>query len=167
MTSDHIHSRLWPARSAGSSVGDRVAELGDRVPHLGDAGAGEGRAGEHPGGPRRRSGPHEVEGGGVVGGGVGGDGGEIAVGLVDDDEIGELHDPALEPLELVAAAGRHEHEEEVDHRRDLHLRLADADGLDQHDVEAGGLAQQQRFAGAPGDAAERPAGRRRPHERVR
>ena len=104
-------------------------------------------------------GPYEVQRGGVVGGGVGGDGCEIAVGLVDHDEVGELHDPALEPLELVAAAGRDEHEEEVDHRRDLHLRLADADRLDEHDVEAGGLAQQQRLAGATRDAAEGAAGR--------
>jgi hypothetical protein len=40
------------------------------------------------------------------------------------------------------------------------LGLADADGLDRHHVEAGGLTQQHRLARAPGAAAER-AGRRR------
>ena len=80
---------------------------------------------------------------------------ELSVGLVDDDEVGELHDPALQALELVASAGRDEHEEQVDHRGDLHLRLADTDRLDQHDVEARGLAQQHRFARPPRDTTER------------
>ena len=84
---------------------------------------------------------------------------EVAVGLVDHHQVGELHDPALQTLQLVAAAGRDEHEEQVDHRRDLHLRLADTDRLDEHDVEAGGLAQEHRLARPPRHAAERPARR--------
>ena len=60
---------------------------------------------------------------------------ELAVGLVDDDEVGELHDPALEPLQLVPSAGRDEDEEEIDHRGDLHFRLPDTDGFDEDDVE--------------------------------
>ena len=90
----------------------------------------------------------------VAGGPLGGVG-EVAVGLVDDDQVGQLHDPALDALELVAAGrGGHQHEE-VDEVGDGHLGLADADGLDDHDVEPGRLAEQQRLAGAPGDAAER------------
>ena len=169
MTSDHIQSRLWLGPHApASSAATAVPELVDRVPHLGDARCPSSAEhvstrGVHAGDARA----HEVERAGVVGGGVRGGRGEVAVGLVDHHEVGELHDPALEALQLVAAARRDEHEEEVDHRRDLHLRLADADRLDQHDVEAGGLAQQQRLARAARDAAERAAGRRRAHERVR
>ena len=92
---------------------------------------------------------------GVVAGGNGGRVRELTVGLVHHDEVGELHDPALEALQLVACAWRHEHEEQVDHRGDLHLRLADADRLDEHDVETRRLAQQHRFARSSGDATER------------
>ena len=102
----------------------------------------------------------------VVGGGGRGRRGEVAVGLVDDDEIGELHDPALEPLQLVAAGRRDQHEEHVDHGRDRDLGLPDADGLDQHGVEPCGLAEQERLTRAAGNAAQRAARRRRPHERI-
>ena len=47
------------------------------------------------------------------------------------------------------------------------FRLADADGLDQHNVVAGGLAQQHGLARLGGDAAERAGGGRGPHEGVR
>ena len=95
---------------------------------------------------------------GVVGGCPGRGGEEVAVGLVHDDEVGELHDSSFDALELVAGARRDQHEEEVDHGRDGHLRLSDADRLDQHDVEARGFAQQQRLPCAAGDA-EGAAGR--------
>jgi hypothetical protein len=68
-------------------------------------------------------------------------------------------------LQLVAGAGQHEHEEEVDHRRHGHLGLADADGLDDHDVVTRGFADEHRLARAP-RAAERAAGRARPDERA-
>ena len=81
--------------------------------------------------------------------------GQVAVGLVDDDEVGQLHDPPLDALELVAAGGGGDEHEQVDEVGHRHLGLADADRLDEHDVEAGRLAQQQRLAGAAGDAAQR------------
>ena len=87
---------------------------------------------------------------GVVRRGHAGGTGEVAVGLVHDDEVGELHDPALDALQLVAAGGRHEEQEHVDHGRDRDLRLADADGLDEHDVEARGLAHEQSLRGCGG-----------------
>src|SRR5262249_53279361 len=52
-----------------------------------------------------------------------------------------------------------------DHACDGDLRLADADGLDHHHVEAGRLAQEHRLAGSAGDAAEGAGGGRWPHER--
>ena len=51
---------------------------------------------------------------------------------------------------------QHEH---VGHAGDRGLALAHADGLDDHDVEAGGLAHQHRFARLLGHAAQRAAGR--------
>jgi hypothetical protein len=39
------------------------------------------------------------------------------------------------------------------------LALPDADGLDEHDVEAGGLAHEDRLAGPARDAAERAGAR--------
>ena len=56
--------------------------------------------------------------------------------------------------------------EQVDHAGDRDLALADADRLDDHDVEAGRLAHQHRLARARGHAAERAAGGRRADERV-
>ncbi len=90
----------------------------------------------------------------------------VAVGLVDRDQIGELEDAALDALQLVAGAGEHEEQEEVDHLGDRGLRLADADGLDQHHVEARRLADQDRLAGLAGDAAQRAAGGGGPDEGV-
>src|SRR4029077_16302614 len=44
------------------------------------------------------------------------------------------------------------------------LRLADADGLDDHDVESRGLREQDRLACPTRDAAQRGPGGRRPDE---
>ena len=84
----------------------------------------------------------------VVARGVAGEIGERAVGLVHDDEVGELDDPALHALQVVARARREQQQEHVDHARDRDLRLPDADRLDEHDVEARGLAHEHRFARA-------------------
>ena len=67
-------------------------------------------------------------------------------------------DAALDALQVVAAAGREQQQEHVGHLGDRGLRLADADRLDDHHVEAGRLAQQQRLARAPRDAAQGLAG---------
>ena len=74
--------------------------------------------------------------------------------------------PRLMPCSSSPPAGEDE-QEEVDQVGDRDLGLADADGLDDDDVEPGGLAQQHRLAGAAGDAAERPPRRRRSDEGVR
>ncbi len=69
------------------------------------------------------------------------------VGLVHRDHVGELEHALLDALQLVAGAGEHEQQEEVDHVGDRGLRLPDADGLDEHDVVAGGLDDDDRLAG--------------------
>ena len=74
--------------------------------------------------------------------------------LLTTNQVGEFDNAALDALQIVAAAGQQQQHEHVDHVGDRGLRLADADRLDDHDVEAGGLAQQQRLAGAPRDPAQ-------------
>ena len=91
----------------------------------------------------------------VFGGGALGARDVVAVGLVDGDHVGDLDDALLDALQVVAAAGEQQHEEEIDHVGDGDLRLADADRLDDDDVEAGRLAQRHRLARLARDAAER------------
>ena len=88
-----------------------------------------------------------------------------AVGLVDGDDVGQLEHALLDALQAVAGAGEREQQERVDHVGDGDLGLADADGLDEHDVEAGRLDDDDRLARRPGDAAEHARRRRRADER--
>ena len=81
----------------------------------------------------------------------------VEVGLVDDDEVGQLHHALLDRLQVVAGVGQLQQHEHVGHAGDGRLALADADRLDDHDVEAGGLAHQHRLARLLGHAAERAA----------
>jgi hypothetical protein len=68
--------------------------------------------------------------------------GQRVIGLVDDDHVGDLHDPRLQRLDRVARA-RLEHEDDgVGVIDDVDLGLADADGFDEHVVLAGGVHQQ-------------------------
>src|SRR3546814_8744451 len=85
--------------------------------------------------------------------------GEVAVRLVDEDEVGQLDDAFLDALQLVAASGQEQEQEKVRHARDRGLRLSDADRLDDDDVEAGRLADEHRLPRAARDAAERGPGR--------
>ena len=78
----------------------------DLGPRLVDARAGEGRRRHDRHGPPGVLGPEQVHRVAVVGDGPAGRRLEVAVGLVDDDDVGQLHDPALDALQLVAAARR-------------------------------------------------------------
>jgi hypothetical protein len=62
-------------------------------------------------------------------------GGQLAIGLGHHQQVGELDDAALDALEIVAATGLHQQDLEVGHVSHRGFRLADADGLDHHDVE--------------------------------
>ena len=81
------------------------------------------------------------------------------VGLRHDEHVGDLHDPGLEELQDVAGAGLDDDGDGVGHLGDLGLGLADADGLDDDDVEGGG----QRLGGRArrGRQAAEPLARRR------
>ncbi len=76
------------------------------------------------------------------------------VHLVDRDHVRDLHDPRLQRLHGVARA-RHEHEEhrvgDADH---LDLALARTDGLEEHELLAGGIEQEQRLERRLGKPAE-------------
>ena len=79
------------------------------------------------------------------------------VGLRHDEHVGHLHDPRLEELQRVAGAGLHDDRDGVGDLGDLGLGLADADGLDDDDVERGGERLRGR-ARRGRQAAEPPAG---------
>ena len=80
--------------------------------------------------------------------------GAVAVGLVDDVDVTDLEDAGLGGLDAVAQAGCHQHHGGVGEPGDLDLALADADGLDDHDVAAGGVEDPQRLRRGPGQPAE-------------
>jgi hypothetical protein len=79
----------------------------------------------------------------------------VAIGLVDGDHVGQFNKALLDALQFVARAGQHQRQKEIRHVADSGFRLADADRLHQHHIEAGGFAQQHRLARFCGDAAER------------
>ena len=67
------------------------------------------------------------------------------IGLVDREHVRDLHDPGLQRLHGVPRAG-HEHEQDrvcdADH---LDLALARADRLEEHEILAGRVEQEQRL----------------------
>ena len=83
----------------------------------------------------------------------------VDVGLVDDDQVGQLHHAFFDRLQVVAGVGQLHQDEHVGHARYGGFALTDADGFDNDDVVAGGFADQHRFARFFGDSAERAAGR--------
>ena len=133
------------------------------VPDLGNAFLAQRAAREHRHRPVGRGRPQQVQGHLELALGQRG-GLRVDVGLVDDDQVGQLDHAFLERLQLVAGVGQLQQQEAIDHAGDGGFRLADADGLHDHHVIAGRLAQQQALAGAAGDAAQVPAGRGGPDE---
>ena len=83
--------------------------------------------------------------------------GQRVVGLVDDDDVGDLHDPGLQRLDRVARAG-HEHEHDrVGVVDDVDLGLADADRLEEDVVLARGVHEQRGLQRRLAQPAERAA----------
>ena len=163
------HSPACPARRAARAPlrRERLAVAEHRLPGPGDPGAGERGTGLDGDLPPGGAGAQERERVAVGVDGARRRVGQVAVGLVDEHQVGQLDDAALDPLQLVAAAGDEQEQEEVRHAGDRGLALSDAHGLDEHDVEARGLADEERLAGAARDAAERAAGGRRTDEGLR
>ena len=72
--------------------------------------------------------------------------GAVAVGLVDDEDVGDLHDPGLERLHIVAGAGHEDDDRDVGRADDVHFVLADADRFDDDEALAGGVEHQRDVA---------------------
>ena len=70
----------------------------------------------------------------------------IAIALVDNDAIGDLHDASFDTLQLVACACYLDEEEEVDHRVASRLTLSDTHRLDEYLVEASCLTEDNGLA---------------------
>jgi hypothetical protein len=77
----------------------------------------------------------------IIGGRTAGGFCEVAVRLGHQHQIGQFHHAALDALQIVATARADQQHEHIDHVGDGHFRLADADRLDQNDIEARGLDQ--------------------------
>ena len=81
----------------------------------------------------------------------------VAVGLVDHEHVGDLHQPGLAGLHRVAPAGVDDDHARVGPAGDVHLHLADADGLDDDPRPPGGGEDAHRIR------ARRAPARRRDH----
>ena len=88
------------------------------------------------------------------------------VGLVDHEQVGDLHQPGLVGLHRVAPPRVDHHHRGVGLAGDLDLDLTDADRLDQHHVEADDVEHPGRLGGGHGQATEVPPGGHRADEHV-
>ena len=88
----------------------------------------------------------------------------VVIGLVDDEDVSDLEDPGLRGLDGISGPGREQDDRRVGERGDVHLRLADAHRLDEHDVETGGVEQPQCSGRRRRQPAEVAAGRHRADE---
>ena len=80
------------------------------------------------------------------------------IALVDDEDIGDLHDAGLDGLHIVAHAGDQHDYGHLRDGGDLDLVLPDADGFDDDVIPAGGVHQAGQIGGGAGEAAHGAAG---------
>ena len=132
-------------RGAASRPGAARFEGGakprDILPYRVDAIAGQRRDRPHHDLPFREGRADQMHRIGVFGGRPRGVFEEIAIRLVDQDQIGQFDDAALDPLQFVAGGGRQDQQKHVDHLGDRGFRLAGADRLDQHGIEPSRFAR--------------------------
>src|SRR5712692_5831128 len=87
--------------------------------------------------------------------------GAFAVGLVDHENIADLHESRLHVLHVIAEARHEHHQGAVRQAHDIDFVLADPHGFDQHQLFARGVEQQRDIAGGPSQAAEEASRRHR------
>jgi len=92
--------------------------------------------------------------------------GHRVIGLVDDEDVGNLHDAGFEHLHRIAAARLESDERRLRQLRDLDLALPHPDRLDQHDVYTEGIHEQHSIGRRSGHAAQVPAAGHRPNKHV-
>lgn len=80
----------------------------------------------------------------------------VAIGFVDDNAIGHLHDTTLDALQLVTRTCQLDEQEEINHRMDGRLALSYAHGLDKNLVIAGSFAKDNGFARLACHSSQRP-----------
>ena len=86
------------------------------------------------------------------------------IGLVDDEDVGDLEDAGFEDLNGVPGRGRRDHDGRVGRLHDLELGLADADRLEQASVAARGIDETDRLPGRRCEPAEMTTRRHAPDE---
>ena len=101
-----------------------------------------------------RAAAQQAQRAGIIGAGAHRRGLQLAIGLVHQDQVGHLHDPALDALQLVPARRGQQQHEQIAEIRHHGFGLAHAHRLDQHHVEPRRLAQRHRLARAARHAAE-------------
>ena len=79
------------------------------------------------------------------------------IGLVDHENVGDLHDAGLDGLHVVTHAGDEHQHCHVRHAGDLDFVLSDAHGLDQHVIFSGGVEQKREVGGRARETSDRAA----------
>ena len=79
----------------------------------------------------------------------------VAVALVDDDAVADLHDAALDALEFITGACHLDEQEEIHHRVTGRLTLSHTYCLDKYLVEACGLTEDDGLTGLASHTAQR------------
>ena len=69
------------------------------------------------------------------------------IGLVDDENVGDLHDPGFERLDIVAHPRHQHHQRDRCQLRYSYFRLPHADRLDDHHVAARGGEEAREVGG--------------------
>ena len=86
------------------------------------------------------------------------------IGLVDHEDIGDLHDAGLDRLHIVTHARDEHHHGYLRDGSNLDFVLPDADRLDDDVIPAGGVHQARQIGGRPCNATHGPAGGHRADE---
>jgi hypothetical protein len=93
--------------------------------------------------------------------------GALPVGLVHHEHVGHLQEARLHGLDGVPRLRHQDHHRRVGQARDVQLRLADADRLHQHPVEAEGVVEALDLGRRPREPAQAAAGGHAPDEDAR
>src|SRR5450759_4547159 len=80
------------------------------------------------------------------------------IALVDDEDIGDLHDAGFDGLDIVAHTGDEDDDSDLGDGGDLDSVLAGADGFDDDVVAAGGVHEAGEIGGGAGESAQGAAG---------
>ena len=91
----------------------------------------------------------------------------VAVGLVDHDAVGNLHDTSLDALQFVARTSQLNEQEEIDHRVACRLALTHTHGLHKHMVVACRFAQDDGLASLASHTTQAACRGRRTNKRLR